>query len=314
MKGTESGDNPGMRLPPRRRRKSISPVARDQQRTGILFVLVPMALFLVFAVAPMLFACYLGFTQYKITRPPTWVGLQNFEILLEDPLFTTALKNTAIYAAGVVPSSMVLSLLVALLLNQKIRGIVFFRTAFYLPVVTSTVASAVVWMLMFTPDVGILNRVLIALGLPPQRWLFDPQLALPSVMLMSVWQSLGYRMIIWLAALQGIPGHLYDAAEVDGAGAWRKFWAITLPLLKPTTFFILVTAVIGSLQVFGSVFVMTNGGPGYATTTIVHQIYRNAFSYLRMGYAAAQAFVLFLIIFALSMVNWTFFRSDVEYW
>lgn len=314
MKGVQSVDDPGMRLSPHRRRKSIWPVARDQQRTGILFVLVPMLLFLVFAAAPMFFACYLSFTQFKITRPPTWVGLQNFELILEDPLFLTALKNTTIYAVGVVPSSMALSLLIALLLNQKIRGIVVFRTAFYLPVVTSTVASAVVWMWMFTPDVGILNRVLLALGLARQRWLLDPQLALPSVMLMSVWQSLGYRMIIWLAALQGIPVHLYDAAEVDGAGAWRKFWAITLPLLKPTTFFILVTAVIGSLQVFGSVFVMTNGGPGYATTTIVHQVYRNAFNYLRMGYGAAQAFVLFLIIFALSMVNWFFFRSDVEYW
>jgi len=134
------------------------------------------------------------------------------------------------------------------------------------------------------------------------------------VMFMSVWKDLGYSMIIYLAALQGVPGHLYEAAEIDGAGAWQRFWHITLPLLKATTFFIFVTSVISSFQVFGSVFVMTQGGPGYATTTLVHQIYLNAFKYLRMGYGAAEALVLFAIIFALSMVNWFFLRSDVEYW
>jgi multiple sugar transport system permease protein len=273
-----------------------------------------MLLFIIFAIAPMFFACYLSFTSFKFTSPPKWIGLSNFAMLQQDRIFKIAFVNTAIYTIGVVPSGMALSLAVALLLNQRIRGIVVFRAAYYLPVITSTVASAVVWMWMFAPDVGILNRVLAIFGLPPQRWLLDTKLALPSVMFMSVWRGLGYSMIIYLAALQGIPEHLYEAAEIDGAGSWHKFWSITLPLLKATTFFIFVTSVIDSFQVFGSVYVMTGGGPGYATTTLVHQIYLNAFKYLRMGYGAAQALVLFVIIFVLSMINWFFLRSDVEYW
>jgi len=297
--------------PPRRK---LGPVVRDKRRTGILFVVLPMLLFIIFAIAPMFFACYLSFTSFKFTSPPKWIGLSNFAMLQQDRIFKIAFVNTAIYTIGVVPSGMALSLAVALLLNQRIRGIVVFRAAYYLPVITSTVASAVVWMWMFAPDVGILNRVLAIFGLPPQRWLLDTKLALPSVMFMSVWRGLGYSMIIYLAALQGIPEHLYEAAEIDGAGSWHKFWSITLPLLKATTFFIFVTSVIDSFQVFGSVYVMTGGGPGYATTTLVHQIYLNAFKYLRMGYGAAQALVLFVIIFVLSMINWFFLRSDVEYW
>jgi len=273
-----------------------------------------MLLFLIFAVVPMLFACYLSFTSFKFTSAPVWTGLRNLEILSQDRVFKIALRNTAIYTLGVVPTGMALSLLVALLMNQKIRGIVVFRMAYYLPVVTSTVASAVVWMWMFAVDVGVLNAMLESVGLPPQKWLLDTRLALPSLMFMSVWHGLGYSMIIYLAALQGIPAHLYEAAEIDGAGAWHKFSGVTLPLLKATTFFIFVTSVIGSFQVFGSVFVMTQGGPGYATTTMVHQIYLNAFRYLRMGYGASEALVLFAIIFALSMINWFFLRSDVEFW
>lgn len=295
-------------------RRHVWPVAREQRRTGILFVAVPMLLFLIFAVAPMLYACVLSFTEFKFTRPVVWIGTANLEYLLQDRVFKIALRNTAIYTAGVVPTGIALSLTVALLMNQKIRGIVAYRAAYYLPVITSTVASAVVWMWMFATDVGVLNALLEALGLPGQRWLMDTRLALPSVMFMSVWRSLGYSMIIYLAALQGIPEHLYEAAEIDGAGASRRFWGITLPLLKSTTFFIFVTSVIDSFQVFGSIYVMTQGGPGYATTTIVHQIYLNAFKYQRMGYGAAQALVLFIIIFVLSMVNWFFLRSDVEYW
>lgn len=295
-------------------RRGPGPVVRDQQRTGIAFVVVPMLLFLIFSVIPMLFACYLSFTDFKFTRAPIWTGLDNFRYLQIDKVFHTAMRNTALYALGVVPSGMILSLIVALLMNQRIRGIVTFRTCYYLPVVTSTVASAVVWMWMFATDVGILNAGLELVGLPRQRWLMDTKLALPSVMFMSVWKSIGYSMIIYLAALQGIPEHLYEAAEIDGASTWHRFRHVTLPLLKATTFFIFVTSVIGSFQVFGSIFVMTQGGPGYATTTIVHQIYLNAFKYLRMGYGAAEALVLFAIIFVLSMINWFFLRSDVEYW
>jgi len=261
----------------------------------------------------MLYAAYLSLTSFSFTQSPKFIGIANFQRLFSDSVFHTAFTNTLIYALGVVPTGMVLSLLLAVLLNQKVRGITIFRVAFYLPVITSTVASGMIWLWMYAPDSGLVNRLLEAIGLSGQRWLIDPNLALLSVMIVAVWKSIGYTMIIFLAALQGVPVHLYEAAEIDGANSWDKFWVITVPLLRPATFFVFVTSVISSLQVFGSVYVMTNGGPGYATTTIVHQIYLNAFRYLRMGYASAEALVLFIVIFSLSLFNWRFLRSDVEY-
>jgi multiple sugar transport system permease protein len=289
-------------------------VARDQRRTGMLFVGLPMLLFLVFSVYPMLYAGYLSFTEFTFTQPPTFVGLQNFARLTTDGVFHAALLNTTIYTLGVVLCGVALSFVVALLLNQKMRGVTIFRTAYYMPVITSTVASGMIWLWLYAPSAGLINQVLETVGLPPQKWLLDPQLALPSIMIMAVWKNLGFTMLIFLAALQGIPRHLYESAELDGANGWHKVWNITLPLIKPATFFIFVTAMISSFQVFGSVYVMTKGGPGYATTTIVMQIYLNAFPYLRMGYASAQALVLFAIIFTLALINWRFLRSDVEYW
>ena len=295
-------------------RKTEWVVARDQRRTGILFVLLPMLLFLAFSVYPMLYASYLSLTDFSFTKAPTFVGLANFERLIQDKVFRTAFANTVFYTLGVVPAGMALSLLLALLLNQKIRGVTVFRTAFYMPVVTSTIACGMIWLWLYAPNAGIINQALGLLGIPPQKWLLDPRLALPSVMIMAVWKNLGFTMVIFLAALQGIPAHLYESAELDGANAWHKVRRITLPLIRPATFFIFVTAMISSFQVFGSVFVMTQGGPGYATTTIVYQIYLNAFRYLRMGYASSQAVILFAVIFTLSLINWRFLHSDVEYW
>ena len=295
-------------------RKITWPVLRDQRRTGLLFVLVPMLVFLAFSVYPMLYAGYLSLTEFSFTKAPTFIGLGNFERLLDDQVFRTALTNTLVYTLGVVPTGMVLSFLLALLLNQKIRGMTLFRIAFYMPVVTSTVASGMVWLWMYAPDSGIVNQALASVGIAPQRWLIDPNLALPSVMVMAVWKNLGYTMVIYLAALQGIPVHLYESADLDGANAWDRVRYITVPLIKSATFFIFVTSIISSFQVFGSIYVMTQGGPGYATTTVVHQVYLNAFRYLRMGYASAEALILFVVIFALSLINWRFLRSDVEYW
>lgn len=295
-------------------RKVVWPVLRDQRRTGLLFVLVPMLVFLAFSVYPMLYAGYLSLTEFSFTKAPTFIGLGNFARLLDDLVFRTALTNTLTYTLGVVPTGMLLSFLLALLLNQKIRGITVFRIAFYMPVVTSTVASGMVWLWMYAPDSGIINQALAVVGIAPQRWLIDPNLALPAVMVMAIWKNLGYTMVIYLAALQGIPVHLYELADLDGANAWDRVRHITLPLIKPATFFIFVTSIISSFQVFGSIYVMTQGGPGYATTTVVHQVYLNAFRYLRMGYASAEALILFVVIFALSLINWRFLRSDVEYW
>ena len=300
-----------MRIKPN---KKVGPVVRDQHRAGLIFVLMPMILFLAFAVYPMIYASYLSLTDFSFTKAPSFVGFANFSRLIGDDIFRTAFINTTIYTFGVVPTSMVLALFLALLLNQKIRGITLFRIAFYMPVLTSSIVSGMIWLWMYAPGAGIINQLFESVGLPPQRWLFDPNLALISVMIMAIWKNLGYTMVIFLAALQGIPIHLYEASDIDGANFRNKLWSITLPLLKPATFFVFVTSIISAFQVFGSVFVMTKGGPGYATTTIVHQIYLNGFRYLRMGYASAEAVILFVVIFALSLINWRFLRSDDEIW
>jgi ABC-type sugar transport system permease subunit len=295
-------------------KKKVGAVVRDQRRAGVVFILIPMLLFLTFAVYPMFYAGYLSLTDFSFTSTPIFVGLANFLRLFQDKIFWTSFGNTALYTLGVVPTSMVVALFLALLLNQKVKGITAFRVAFYMPVLTSTIVSGMIWLWMYAPGAGIINRVFEIIGLPPQRWLLDPKLALISVMVMAIWKNVGYIMVIFLAALQGVPAHLYEAAEMDGAGFWRKLGSVTIPLIKPATFFVFVTQLISAFQVFGSVFVMTKGGPGYSTTTIVHQIYLNGFRYLRMGYASAEALILFVVIFSLSLFNWRFLRSDDEVW
>jgi len=309
---------------------------RREALIAYAFIAPGMLIFLIFVFIPVIAAFYLSFTRYDITHPPLWIGTKNYERILKDILeggvIAQSLRNTGLYALGVIPTGMALSLLLAMILNEKIRGITFFRAAYYLPVVTSLVAVSMIWMWMYDPLQGLLNNFLNmvvdgigALGASAglwepgavtwinQRWLGDPAQALWCIVAMSIWGGLGWNMVIYLAGLQAIPEHLYEAAIIDGAGRWQRFAKITWPLLKPTTFFIFVTSVIGASQVFGQVYIMTNGGPNNATTTIVHQIFQNAFSFMKMGYASAMAFVLFVIIFLLSLFNWTFLRSDVEY-
>lgn len=299
---------------------------------GYAFIAPATAIILIFAILPVIAAFLLSFTRYDIITPPRWIGFANYRHLLHDALFFKSLGNTLYYTIGVIPAGMTLSLLLALTLNRLLRGISFFRAAYYLPVVTSLVAVSMIWMWIYSPaDYGLLNYlvtstagliqsigelcsidVLTRTDFLRRSWLGDPSLAMPAIIVMSIWKGLGYNMVIYLAGLQSIPEEIYEAATIDGAGRWTKFRHVTWPLLKPTTFFIIVTSVIGASQVFGQVYVMTNGGPNNTTTTIVHQIFQNAFSFLRMGYAAAMAFVLFLIIFAISMLNWRFFRAEHE--
>jgi ABC-type sugar transport system permease subunit len=182
-----------------------------------------------------------------------------------------------------------------------------------MPQITSVVAVSIVWLYLFNPQVGLFNLALEAVGLPRQLWLLDPKLALPSLMLLGVWKSVGLSMVVYLAGLQGIPAQFYEAARIDGAGRWASFRAVTLPLLGPTTFFLVVVQMIGTLQVFDQIYVMTNGGPAYATSTVVYQIYIQAFQQFHMGYASAMAFLLFLIIFALTFANFRLRGQDVEY-
>ena len=277
------------------------------------FFLAPsLAGFALFTLFPVGASLALSTTRWDLIGRPSFIALGNYRAVAGDPLFWKVLLNTAYYAGGTVPLVVVLSLALALALNGPVRGRVVFRTLYFMPVVSSTVAVAMVWRWIYAPF-GVLNALLTRLGLPPVPWLVSPTWAMPAVIGMSVWQNLGYSMVVFLAGLQGIPRHLYDAAAVDGATGWRRFWHITLPLLSPTTFFVLVMALISSFQVFGQVYMLTAGGPAYATSTIVYYIYEKAFLSLHMGYASALAWVLLAIIFVLTLAQMRLQREWVTY-
>jgi multiple sugar transport system permease protein len=213
-----------------------------------------------------------------------------------------AVRNTAVYVLFV-PAGMALALALALLVNRRMPGVRLLRAVYFLPYITSFVAISLVWRWMFQPDVGLFNNLLGRIGVSPQPWLSSPAAALPSLMLMSTWMYAGYMMVIFLAGLQSIPETLYESARMDGAGAWQRFRRITLPLLRPTLLFILVTMVIFMFQVFTAVYVMTEGGPLHATDVVVYHIYRTAWEYLRMGYASAMAWVLFALVFLVTLLQ-----------
>ena len=270
--------------------------------------------FVVFTFLPVLAALVISFTNWDLLTPPAWAGLGNYRQLATDPLFRQVLRNTALYVLGTVPLQMALALAVALALNQRIPGQLFFRTAYFMPVVASTVAVALVWRWIFNYDFGLLNSFLYMIGIQdPPNWLGSTRWALVSVIIMSVWQQVGYSMVLFLAGLQGVPQQLYEAAKIDGAGPWARFLFITLPMLSATTFFVLVIGVINSFQVFDQAFIMTQGGPANATNTIVYNIYQNAFQFFKMGYASAMAWVLFAIIFVVTLVQFRLQGRWVNY-
>ncbi len=267
------------------------------------FIAPSLVLLLVFSAAPLLFAFYLSFHGWNLLEPAKpFVGLGHYIELAGDGLFWNAAKNTAIYSAYV-PLTMACALGVAILLNRKIKGVALLRAIFFLPYITSFVAISIVWQWMYDPNFGIFNWILGLFGLGPFPWLNSPSTALMALIIMAVWIHIGFQMIIFLAGLQAIPNELYEAAMIDGAGPWRRFWRITLPMLRPTTFFVLVTSIIGSFQVFTFVYVMTEGGPLHATDVIVYHIYQNAWQFLRMGYASAMSWVLFAVIFAITLIQ-----------
>ena len=271
-----------------------------------LWVLLAPTLFglLIGTLGPVLAAIGISFSNWDVITPPTFAGLENYQNLLKDPTFRKALMNTVYYVGVMVPVSTVLSLGLALLLNQKLRAITWYRTAYFLPVVSSTVAVALVWSWIYSKDFGLLNYVLRTLGLNPIAWLSSTRWAMPAVIIMGVWGILGEGMIIFLAGLQSISQSYYEAAEVDGASGWQKLWRITLPLITPSLFFFFIITMINAFQAFEQIYIMTRGGPVNSTTTIVYYIYRNAFRNFKMGYASSQAIVLFLIIMVLTLISW----------
>jgi multiple sugar transport system permease protein len=288
-------------------------LARQEELIAYLFILPSLLGFVVFLVVPMVASLGISLYDWELLTPPQFVGLKNFGTLLSDRVFKDVVVNTIYYTFGLVPLNLVVSLGLALWLNTRLRGLTLYRMAFFLPVVTVTVAVALIWRWMYDPRAGIINAFLRGVGLPGPTWLGDPQWAMPAIIIMSVWKGFGYNMVLFLAGLQGIPVSLYEAAMIDGANAWQRFWRITLPLLSPMVFLAVVLTVISSFQVFDQAYVMTSGGPAGATNTIVMYIYQNGFQFFRMGYASAIAWVLFGVIFIFTLVQMRLQGRWVQY-
>jgi multiple sugar transport system permease protein len=277
-------------------------LARREALTFYLLISPWLLGLLLFVLGPMIASLFISFTRWDLLSPAKFVGLQNYEkMFTRDPLFWQSLKVTVIYTVVYVPLELVGGLVLALLMNQKLRFRGVFRTIYYLPSVLPGVAFVVLWMWILNPDVGLINTLLSYVGIQGPRWLADPQWALPALLMMSLW-GLGRSMVIYLASLQGIPQHLYEAAAIDGAGTWQAFWKITLPMLTPTIFFNLVLSLISTFQTFTSAFVATDGGPLDSTLFYVLYLFRQAFQFFNMGYASALAWVLFLIILVLTLL------------
>lgn len=258
---------------------------------------------LFFILGPVLASLVISFSTWDLLSPPRWIGMGNYRAMLDDRLFWIALKNTIYFTVVSVPVTLILALGLAVLMNRKIRGISVLRAIYFFPVTASIVSVSLLWAWMYTPDFGIINYLLSFVGLPKVNWLVDPTMAMPSVIIMSVWRGLGFNIVVFLAGLQSIPRDLYEAAELDGAGGWAQFWQITVPLLTPTLFFAAIMALIASFQVFEQTYIMTQGGPGNSTLTLVYQIFLNGFTYLRMGYASALSFVLFAMLFVITIIQ-----------
>ncbi|SDT17001.1 carbohydrate ABC transporter permease [Microlunatus soli] len=276
---------------------------RGQVRAGWLLLAPALLHSAIFIVIPTIAAIVLSFTDYSFGDTWSWVGLANYGRLFGDEDFLASLWHTVVYSIVVVPISMALALIIAIGLNQKIRGLAIFRTAFYIPTVTATVAVATIWMWIFNPGSGLANGVLSLFGLAPAQWLAGPDSALPSLMIIGIWQGLGAKMIIYLAALQGVSSDLMEAANLDGAGRWQRFRNVTWPSLAPVQFFVLVTSIVGTFQVFDLVYVTTQGGPGTATRVLVFDIYTRAFQSLQLGMAAAETVMMMILIGAFIMIG-----------
>jgi multiple sugar transport system permease protein len=292
----------------------------SKQKVSYLFIALPAVLFFTFQLAPVFISFFWSFTRYDVVHSPRFVGLANYKnILFNDPLFWKAIANTVIYVIGVVPIGICISLILAVAIDQKIRFKNFFKSIFFLPTVTAIVAVSVIWKWLYAGEkYGLLNYLIMKLGFQPIDWLASPAWTLPAIMIMSIWAGLGYNMILFLAGLQTIPHVMYEAAEIDGAGFWRKFFGVTLPLLRPTIVFVTMMSFIFSFQVFEQVYIMTSGQEGIggvlnSALTIVAYLYDKGFQKFQMGYASALAYIIFLCIFTLPMINRRLMRSHVEY-
>lgn len=286
---------------------------RSERNWGLLLAAPAVLGFLIFTLGPMIASFFIGLTEWTVGGTPQFVGMENYGRMVgDDPLVWKSLGATLFYALGSVPLVLVVSFVVALLLNQRVRGLGLYRTIYYLPVVVPFVASALLWLWIFNPDFGLLNSMLSAIGLPESEWIFDREMVIPSLILMNVW-AFGNTALIFLAGLQGVPRHLYEAVAVDGGRAWHQLWHVTIPMTTPTIFFNLVTGLIVTFQEFARPYIMTEGGPGDASLLYVYYIWRTAFDEGKMGYASALSWIMFAVILIFTLVIFRTARHWVYY-
>lgn len=283
---------------------------RSSRYLPYLFIFPNVFIYLIFVLIPVIWVLYLSFTNYTLMNPGEWIGLKNYSRIIQDSIFLRAIRNTLFFWICTVIPTMALGMFIAQFLNLKIRFIAAFRASIYLPGVISSVAVAMTWLWLLDPMKGPVNVFLTSIGMTGENWLQDPKTALGSIIIIGIWTGIGYAMIIYLAGLQGIPEHLYEAAKMDGANTVQQFIAITLPLLRPITFFLFITSTIRSFQIFDLVYILTSGGPANSTTTLVNEIVKMSFSEYRMGYASTMAMVLLIITLIVTLINYTFGSRD----
>lgn len=300
------------------RNRGRSRQRRNEALWGILCVAPAILGFLIWQLGPIVASLLIAFTDWNIAGNPSWIGVENFQrMFTQDALFWKSLSITALYSLGSVPLSIVFAFFLATLLNQRIAGLPIFRTIFYLPSIVPIIASSMIWLWLFNPDFGLLNAVSGFLGMPRSQWIYGESSVIPSLILMSLW-GVGPMMIIFLAGLQGVPRQLYEAVDVDGGNNLHKLWHITLPMVTPTILFNLVLSIIGAMQTFTQAYIMTQGGPNNASLFYVLYLYRKAFQESDMGYASALAWVLFIIIAALSFLvlrsssRWVYYEGEAN--
>lgn len=287
-------------LPPRPKRPRLH---RREHLVAALFVAIPVVGFLVFTLYPLGYSFYASLTSWNGLSDPQFIGLKNYVTMAQDPYFRKALFNTFFLMIGI-PIGLILSLLLALALNRKMAGTTFFRTVYYIPVISSLAAIAILWQWAYNGDFGLVNQALALVGIDGPNWLLNKDTVKPALIIMAVWKGLGYSMLLYLAAIQSVPRSLYEAAALDGANAIQQFRNITLPMVRPVTFFLVVTSIIGGAQIFIEVNIMTpTGGPEFSSATVVWYIWQKAFDNLQMGYASAMSIVLGLIVFVITAIQ-----------
>ncbi|MFK4300533.1 multiple sugar transport system permease protein [Paenibacillus sp. RC254] len=294
-------------------KRQKSGMMRMERNWGLLFALPSILGLMIFTIGPITASFVFSLTDWTIGGQMNFIGLDNYRtILTEDSTFSQSMFVTTYYALGSVPLGLVAAFIIALLLNQKVKGLSVFRTIYYLPTIVPSIANTMLWLWMFNPDFGLLNSLLEHAGLPGSKWIYDESTAIPSLIMMSTW-GIGNTVIIFLAGLQSVPTHLYEAAEVDGGHMWHKFIHITIPSMTPTIFFNLVMSLISTFQAFNQAYVMTNGGPNNSTLFYVFYLWRTAFTETKIGYASALAWILFFVIMVLTVLIFSTSKKWVHY-